>query len=61
MTKTSTLANADVLVRPSIGKQKEYPDLILTVIHAQERDAPKARSEVFSSAQVKAPFQQLPC
>jgi hypothetical protein len=35
-----------VLVRPPIGKQKEYPDLILTVIHAQEKDAPKGRERI---------------
>lgn len=30
-----------VLVRPPIGKQKAYPDLILTVIHAREKNEPK--------------------
>jgi hypothetical protein len=35
-----------MLVRPPIGKQKEYPDLILTVIHAQEKDAPKGREPI---------------
>jgi hypothetical protein len=35
-----------MLVRPPIGKQKEYPDLILTVIHAQEKDAPKGRERI---------------
>jgi hypothetical protein len=35
-----------MLVRPPIGKQKEYPDLILTVIHAQEKDVPKGREKI---------------
>ena len=35
-----------VLVRPPIGKLKDYPDLILTVIHAQEKDAPKGRERI---------------
>ena len=30
-----------ILVRPSIAKEKLYPPLSLTVIHANERDAPK--------------------
>ncbi len=35
-----------MLVRPPIGKQKEYPSLILTVIHAKEKDAPKGRERI---------------
>jgi hypothetical protein len=35
-----------MLVRPPIGKQKDYPDLFLTVIHAQEKDAPKGRERI---------------
>lgn len=35
-----------MLVRPPIGKQKEYPDLPLTVIHAREMDAPKGRERI---------------
>jgi hypothetical protein len=35
-----------MLVRPPIGKQKDYPDLILTVIHAQEKDPPKDRERI---------------
>jgi hypothetical protein len=31
-------------VCPPIGKQKQYPTLDLTVIHAQERDAPSDRA-----------------
>jgi hypothetical protein len=30
-----------IRILPPIGKQKRYPPLTLTVIHAQERDAPK--------------------
>ena len=30
-------------IRPPIGKQKRYPALSLTVIHAQEAKAPKGR------------------
>ena len=35
-----------MVVRPPIGKQKEYSALILTAIHAQERDAPKGRDNI---------------
>ena len=35
-----------MLVRPPIGKQKQYPELLLTVIHAQEKDAPKDRERI---------------
>jgi hypothetical protein len=31
---------------PPIGKQKQYPSLELTVIHAQERDEPKNRKRI---------------
>ena len=30
-----------IRILPPIGKQKRYPSLTLTVLHAQERDAPK--------------------
>ena len=33
-------------VLPPIGKQKRYPALDLTVIHAKERDAPKGRKPI---------------
>ena len=33
-------------VHPSIGKQKEYPLLMLTVIHAQEASAPRGREKI---------------
>ena len=33
-------------VQPPIGKQKQYPSLILTVIHAQERDKPRGRERI---------------
>jgi hypothetical protein len=33
-------------VCPPIGKEKRYPDLTLTVIHAQERGQPKGRDRV---------------
>jgi hypothetical protein len=32
-----------IRVLPPIGKQKHYPELMLTVLHAQERDAPGDR------------------
>jgi hypothetical protein len=35
-----------MLVRPPIGKQKQYPELVLTVIHAQEKDASKDRERI---------------
>jgi hypothetical protein len=33
-------------VCPPIGKQKQYPELLLTVIHAQEKNAPKGRERI---------------
>jgi hypothetical protein len=35
-----------IKVLPPIGKQKRYPPLILTVIHAQERGTPKNRDRI---------------
>jgi len=35
-----------MVVRPPIGKQKEYPELILTAIHAQERGTPQDRDKI---------------
>jgi hypothetical protein len=35
-----------VLVRPPIGKQKEYPELVLTAIHAREQVVPKDRERI---------------
>lgn len=35
-----------MVVRPPIGKQKEYPELILTAIYAQERDTPRGRDKI---------------
>lgn len=35
-----------IRVLPPIGKQKQYPELMLTVIHAQERGAPNGRERV---------------
>ncbi len=35
-----------IRVWPPVAKQKEYPDLMLTVIHAQERDHPKDRERI---------------
>ena len=35
-----------MVVRPPIGKQKDYPELILTAIHASEEDTPKDREKI---------------
>lgn len=35
-----------IRVLPPIEKQKEYPELILTVIHAEERTKPKGRDKI---------------
>jgi len=35
-----------VLVLPPIGKQKKYPQLVLTVIYAQERGQPQGRDKI---------------
>lgn len=37
---------ARMVVRPPTGKQKNYPTLILTVIHAQERGEPQGRERI---------------
>lgn len=35
-----------IKVLPPIGKQKEYPELVLTVIHAEEKNQPKDREKI---------------
>jgi hypothetical protein len=35
-----------IRVLPPIGKQKQYPELMLTVIHAQERGTPNGRERI---------------
>jgi hypothetical protein len=35
-----------IQVLPPIGKQKEYPELMLTVLYAQERGTPKGREKI---------------
>lgn len=35
-----------MLVCPPIGKQKEYPELVLTAIHAREKVAPRGRERI---------------
>lgn len=40
----SAIVASEVL--PPIGKQKQYPQLTLTVLHAQERDAPQDREGI---------------
>jgi hypothetical protein len=35
-----------MVVRPPIGKQRDYPELVLTAIHATEREAPKDREKI---------------
>ena len=35
-----------MVVRPPISKQKDYPELVLTVIHATETDTPKDREKI---------------
>ena len=35
-----------MVVRPPIGKQKDYPELVLTAIYAAERNAPKDREKI---------------
>jgi hypothetical protein len=35
-----------MVVRPPISKQKDYPELVLTVIHAIETDIPKEREKI---------------
>jgi hypothetical protein len=40
------LCGCQKTANPPIGKQKDYPQLLLTVIHAQERDTPKDREKI---------------
>jgi hypothetical protein len=35
-----------IRVLPPIGKQKQYPELTLTVLHAKERGTPKGRAKI---------------
>jgi Transposase DDE domain len=35
-----------LVVRPPIGKQKDYPELVLTAIYATERNAPEDREKI---------------
>jgi hypothetical protein len=35
-----------LLVLPPIGKQKQYPQLVLTILHAQERGIPQGRERI---------------
>ena len=35
-----------MVVRPPIGKQKDYPELTLTAIYATERSTPKDREKI---------------
>lgn len=45
-------------VRPPIGKQKQYPDLIVTVIHAEERDAPLDRDPIHWKLMTNLPISR---
>jgi hypothetical protein len=46
-----------IRVLPPIGKQKRYPSLTLTVIHAQERGIPKNRKKIDSKLITDLPVQ----
>jgi hypothetical protein len=35
-----------MVVRPPIGKQKQYPELVLTAIYATEKNTPKDREKI---------------
>src|ERR1700685_864248 len=35
-----------IRVLPPIGKQKQYPELTLTVLHAKERSTPRGRAKI---------------
>lgn len=35
-----------MVIRPPVGKQKRYPELVLAVMHAQEIDNPKGRDKI---------------
>jgi hypothetical protein len=46
-------------VLPPIGKRKRYPDLALTVIHAQEQEAPKGRERIQWKLITNLPVESL--
>jgi hypothetical protein len=46
-------------VRPPIGKQKQYPDLELTVIHAEEREIPIDREPIHWKLITNLPVRSL--
>ena len=43
---TLELQGKRIQVLPPIGKNKQYPELTLTVIHAQERTSPEGRERI---------------
>ena len=43
---TLEIKYAQLRVRPPIGKQDAYPDLVLTVIHAREKSKPRRRQRI---------------
>jgi len=45
-TATVEIRYRSIHVLPPIGKQKRYPALVLTVIHAEERGTPKHRKKI---------------
>jgi hypothetical protein len=47
-------------VRPPIGKQRRYPALSLTVIHAHERGAPEGREPIRWDLLTDRPVEDLP-
>lgn len=48
-----------VQVRPPIGKQKEYPPLVLTVIHATEKSRPRGRERIAWKLLTNLPVNSL--
>jgi hypothetical protein len=46
-----------MIVRPPISKQKDYSEQVLTVIHAQEKDAPKGREKIDSKLLTDLPVR----
>lgn len=56
---TERLANPERCVHPPIGKQKRWPSLSLTVVHAQERSAPAGREPICWKLLANLPGEDL--
>ena len=59
-TATLDIRYRRLTIHPPAGKQKRYPDLNLTVIHAQERETPKDRDKIDWKLLTDLPVRSCP-